>query len=777
MSYPVDVPPSPAIAGHSVTTAIVAQSRSTSATDLARQNLLTQTIPSPLPPETTTQLNIHPATTVSKNFLAADVPVQPSLSQPESLRFNTDKTPTPALVRDRVQSIPAKPETPLPPSEIPLADTTDKPTGAPPETTSDQADQPKNPEVTPTPPAATDSPSAALKAEGIIELLADQQNYERERQVFTAEGNVSMRFRNSLVVADRLQVNLINRFAVATGNVTLTRGEQILQGDRFEYNFVQSEGKIRGARGEIFIPGLRQTETRPLSTDISAGRNIARPIGERIYANQPPQNVQSGGGLQATIGSRSNTSGQAATGTASGNISRLRFEADTADFSPEGLIAENVRITNDPFSPPELELRSPKVVVTRLSPLRDEIKAEKPRLVFDQKFKLPLFRNRVVIDRRRRNPALVQIGFDSDERGGLFFGRNIDVISAPNWRFTVTPQFLVQRAIVDGFGASAFGLRAKLEGNLGPRSSIQGTGSLSSLDLSEADDRFRGSLRAQQLIGTHTLSLEASYRDRLFNNSLGFQNVRSSFGFLFYSPAIPIAKTGIVASYQLGYQRITANTDRLDLLDAIRPNDRISLNRFQGSVALSRGFNLWRGKPLPATPTQGLRYTPIPLVPYLNLGVGVTATTSLYSNRDFQRSINGSISLTGQLGHSAKNTLDYTAFNVTYTNGSLGGISPFLFDRAADTQVLFAGITQQIYGPWRLGFQTAWNLDTGNEISTDYLIEYSRRTHSLLLRYNPIQKLGSISFRISDFNWTGGSEAFGGSGVRPVTRGIAGSRN
>jgi hypothetical protein len=132
--------------------------------------------------------------------------------------------------------------------------------------------------------------------------------------------------------------------------------------------------------------------------------------------------------------------------------------------------------------------------------------------------------------------------------------------------------------------------------------------------------------------------------------------------------------------------------------------------------------------------------------------------------------------LVGQFGHSSRDFLDYTAFNLTYSTSARGGFSPFLFDRAADTQVLFAGITQQVYGPLRVGIQTAWNLDTGKEISTDYLLEYSRRTHSVLLRYNPVQQLGSISLRISDFNWTGGSsEVFGGSGVRPISGGVSGN--
>jgi Protein of unknown function (DUF3769) len=726
MSYPVDVPPSPASAVPPILTpAIVARPYSTSAADLSIANLMAQT-----PPPTPEQ-----------------IPVEIAPSQ-----------------------------TPLPPTSAPIPTFVPAPIAPAPSNSPPATSPPPAAPTSPKPPTPKATP-AELTAVGVIELLADAQTYDRDHGVFTAEGHVSMKFRNSLVVADRLQVNLLNRYAVATGKVTLKRGEQVLQGDRFEYNFVQGEGQIRGARGEILIPRLGDAEVAPLPTDISAGRNLARPIGEQIYANQPPQQVtQASGGININLGSQSNTSGQtSATGSAAGQVSRLRFEATTADFTPEGLIAQDVRITNDPFSPPELELRSPKVVITRISPLRDELKATKPRLVLDQRLKLPLLRDRIVIDRRKRPPGLFQIGFDSDERGGLFISRSADVFTTANWQFTLTPQFLVQRAIVDGLGPKSFGLKAELKGQLGPRTSILGKGSLSGLNFGGSEDLFRGSLRAQQLIGTHTLSLEAIYRDRLFNNSLGFQNVRSSVGLLFYSPSIPIGKTGINASYQVGYQNITANTDRLNLLAPIRPNDRITLSRFQGSVALSRGFTLWQGKPLPATATQGLRYTPTPIVPYVSLTLGATGVASFYSNGDSQNTIGGTIQLAGQFGHSSKDFLDYTGFNVTYYNSALSGRSPFLFDRAADTQILFAGITQQVYGPWRVGFQTAWNLNTQREISTDYLIEYSRRTHSILFRYNPVQQLGSISFRISDFNWTGGSETFSGSGVRPVNNGVTGS--
>ncbi|NJO20903.1 MAG: DUF3769 domain-containing protein, partial [Spirulinaceae cyanobacterium RM2_2_10] len=79
---------------------------------------------------------------------------------------------------------------------------------------------------------------------------------------------------------------------------------------------------------------------------------------------------------------------------------------------------------------------------------------------------------------------------------------------------------------------------------------------------------------------------------------------------------------------------------------------------------------------------------------------------------------------------------------------------------------------QQLYGPFRVGFQTSYNLDTGQEISTDYTLEYSRRTFGVILRYNPVLSVASFLVRVGDFNWLGTPEPFGGSGIRSVVQGV-----
>ncbi len=672
------------------------------------------------------------------------------------------------------------PATPVAPSEltpavsapeltIPTPPTIPEPPSAPP-----SAPAILSPPSAPIPPFTPATPTTRLGNEGILELKADRQDYNELRQIFTAEGHVSMRFRGALLTADRLQVNLVNRVTLAEGNVVLTRGDQVLRGQRFDYNFVQEQGTIKQAGGTIFLPSASTDLSPSLPTDISAGAVANRSVGERVAANQPPQQVSAAGGIQVSVGSQRNESGAQVVPQAGGTVKRLRFEADQIDFYPGGWIANNVRITNDPFSPPELELRAQRAQLTRISPLRDEVVATRPRLVFDQRFSLPIFQRRLVLDRNTREPGLVNFGFDGTDRGGLFIERKFDIISQGAAQFSVTPQFLVQK-VVQGDArnvADYFGLKSKLFANLGPRTSIQGSAVFTSLDFSNIENNLRASVRAQQLIGTHTLSLEGSYRDRLFNNSLGFQDIQSSIGALFYSPVIPLGKTGINLSYQAGYQLINADTDRLDLLDPIRKNNRLTLSRFQGSLALSRGFLLWQGKALPPTAQEGLHYTPTPILPYVSIGLGLTGVASAYSNGAFQRNLNASIGISGQLGHFSRRWFDYTAFNFTYSQVAKDGVSPFLFDRVADDKVLFAGITQQIYGPFRFGFQTAYNLETGKEISTDYIVEYSRRSYSVSLRYNPVLSLGSIGLRISDFNWTGGSEPFLGSGVATVDGGV-----
>lgn len=634
--------------------------------------------------------------------------------------------------------------------------------------------QPKVPtnQTIPTPPPNQAPSNQAPEKRRIVQVLADRQEYDEIRKVVTAEGNVVVRFDGSIVNAERLQVSLDNLIAVGEGNVILTRGDQVLSGQKFTYNFIQDDGQLEKGRGEIFIP-TAGTDLSFAPGDASAASGVqSRSLSDRI------SNVNSSGGINLNLGSTPDAS-NIAPPKQGGQVRRVRFEAARIDFYPRGFQARDVRLTNDPFSPPELEIRADKITLTREAPQRDTIKTQGQRLVFDQRVSLGIPKNQQIIDRRERDatPAIAAISFDGDKRGGLFIERKFEPINTETTNLSLTPQFFAQKAVTTGGNLpSLFGFKSKFRSLLSPKSAVEGSATLESLDLSKIEDNLKGSLRFKQALGDtnpHILNLEYIYRDRLYNGTLGFQRVQSSLGGVVLSPVIPLGKSGLNLTYQGGAQLIDANTDRLDLLDVGRINDRISLGRFQANARLFGGIPIWRGKGLEPTPTQGLRYTPNPIVPYLNSFGELNATGSYYTNGDSQNTLLATVGLEGQIGHFSKPFLDYTGFRVSYSQGLNSGLSPFLFDRSVDNRVINFGLIQQIYGPFRLGFQTSVNLDNGRSSSTEYSLEYSRRSYGIVLRYNPVLELGGISFRISDFNWTGGSDPFSDrTEVRPVVGGV-----
>ncbi len=632
----------------------------------------------------------------------------------------------------------------------------------------------------------TEETPALIDSVDTVEVIADRQEYNNESQVITAEGNVLMRFAEAILVSDRIQINLADRVVVAEGNVTLTRGEQILNGDRFEYFLVQDRGVIKNAQGQIDSNTLDRDLTNRLPQDQIISQDI---LSDRLRLNQPLSNVEENERVQVNLGSnrdlgilQNNQNPQ------QGSINRIRFRADEIEFEGSNWQAINLSLTNDPFSPPELEVRAATATFEQTSPLVNKLTTTKSRLVIDDAVRIPLLKNKFVFDSRPRSPELFNFGFDGDERGGLFIERSFKIIDREQTTWSITPQYFLQRAIApDLFGFSdegdggfldpaTFGVKTRFNTVFSPRNSLRASGSVTSFDADQFEDNLRATISANRLLGNlnnpHSFSLEANFRERLFNGSLGFQTVQSSFGGILTSPNIPLGKTGIGLQYQASIQNITSDSDDQDLIGIGVNDDRTNLTRFQGAVFLGKSFGLWQGKPLPATRELGLRYSPSPVVPFLQLNTGASGVSSFYSSNDTQNSLRGNIGIQGQLGHFSRNWFDYTGFNLTYGFGLTDGESPFLFDRDVDQQTLALGINQQLYGPIRFGFQTSWNLDNGEAISTDYILEYSRRTHGITLRYNPVLELGSFSFNVNDFVWRGNPSPFTDNDIKPVIQGV-----
>ncbi|ESA37803.1 organic solvent tolerance protein [Leptolyngbya sp. Heron Island J] len=612
-----------------------------------------------------------------------------------------------------------------------------------------------------------------------LEITADTQIFNSERQVVIARGNAVFQLNNALLLADELWVNLVNRYVLAEGNVILTRGEQEVRGERAEYSLLQEAGTIFETRGELFLPDLEDDFASP-----TEGIVTSQTVFDPLNPDREVTDVTRAGGFELSSRLEGPTSGSLP--QSEGGIRRLRFEAARVTFDAETWVAEDVRLTNDPFSPPELEFRTDRMTLVTLSPTADLLTTERPRLVFDQGLSLPILKSRYVLNRgaaesNQINPFLVNIGSDSQDRGGVFLESQFSVIENESTNLTITPQYFLERASNQGFtDPEVFGFELDFNTRLSSRSQLSARTTLTGLDFDQLEDNLRGNIRNRYLIGNHRLTTEYSYRDRFFNGTLGFQNVRSSIGSVIESPTINLDGRGLLLTYQAGGQLITARTDRTDLLGRPRrggDEDLLTLGRMQASARLRKSFSLWRGAPLPATQNEGLRYSPVPLVPFLRLSASLLGVGSYYTSGDFQEEISGDIRIDGQVGHLSKDFFDYTRFNLGYSQDILSSdSSPFLFDRNVDRRVVSFGILQQIFGPILLGFQTSININTAEEINTDIIFQYSRRTYGLVLRYSPTRETGSVGFRLSDFNWVGTGSPFDERNIRRVESGVVEQR-
>ena len=552
-----------------------------------------------------------------------------------------------------------------------------------------------------------------------LNVVSDRQEYDINTQVFVAEGNVVINYKKSELKADRVQLNTKTQEVVAEGNVFFTRGDQKIRGTKLTYNYGTVKGDLLNASGAVDLGTLQSSEVSRSPSELATNSITIAPIG----------------------------SGN----SSEGQVRRIGFIAERLIIDGDTWTAENLRVTNDPFSPPELELTTSKATLTPISPTQNRLDLESPRIVFDQGFSLPLPVNSITLDRFQRfAPALV--GFDRRDRDGVFYQQSFDVITQSNLNFQLSPQLLLQRAFSSqsGFsGVDIIGVVATLNGAFDDGSSLSARASFSGLDFSKIDSLLRFNASYQMpVFGNHTLLSQYAFRDRIFNGSLGFQDVNNILGTTLLSPNYVLGDSNISLSYQISAQLVGA------LRSDLQPSTIGSLIRVQGAAIVSRAFPLLRGEPAPAEKETGLRFSPKPIVPRLDAFLKAQGVNSFYSNGANQSVLYGTAGLSAEVGQFAKDFLDYTSLSLSYTQAFSSGKSPFFFDQVSDVRVFTAGLVQQIYGPIRLGVQQSWNLDTGTLFDSVYSLEYARRTYSVLIRYNPNQGLGEFLIRISDFNWT-----------------------
>ncbi len=617
-----------------------------------------------------------------------------------------------------------------PPSLVAQAqDLSDPPQPDPPTASADHLSQPA--------PSAQelmdpDSPAMDLAVSAqALRLRSDLQTFNPNTEIFEAEGNVQMEFGRSVLTAERMTIDIPNRIAIATGTVQVQLGDQLIQGDRLEYDFGQETGVLEPAFGQINLGSL------PTDVATSGLRND--------LLNGPPQTEPD---------------------------RFIRFQADRITFNVDTWQAENLRVTNDPFDPPELEIRSPQATAFLRPDGSSLITAQPGQLVFDQVLFLPIpvsFR----LDQLSDQPPISVFFDDFDEeeiRRGLVIQPNFELLDDPNLSWVISPQFYPQRLLDEEDGLDdGYGLRTDLRVVQPSGQATHIFAELRGFVFDEFSERLR--LQVEHTIPTGdggVVTYSYNFRERFFSGLLGFQIVENRLGARYSSPVIPIGQSGIEFSYQVAADQIDAlgqDPAVEDVAVAEQETDRLQLTRFQLGTALSRSFQLW--DPLTAEAEAGtpiltaqasndpppFRFSPGPIEQGLWLNTGVSTSQSVYTNGDTQSYLAGSVGIDAVIGDFVADTLDYTNIQITYSNGFLSGASPFLFDRITTREQLVLGGLQQLYGPVRVGAETTVDLQSGRSVDTTYQLNYDRRTYGLSLRYNPVRETGALELRVDSFNW------------------------
>ena len=484
-----------------------------------------------------------------------------------------------------------------------------------------------------------------------------------------------------------------------------------------------------------------------------------------------------------------------------GTISRLRFQGSQIRIRGNRWTAEQMAFTNDPFTPAASWSLARKVVAVMDGRGVTRINSRSTQILLDDKVSLPAMTNTTV----GAEEARFAWDTDKEDRDGFYIGYNLEPIQlGRSGSLQLQPQLMVQRAIEgrtssfvlpgESLGSppgeqaarfgDMFGLLAALKLPMG-WASLDAEASLATLDPDNVRSGTRSTTRFSaplNLPGHETASaaLFGSYRERIYNGSLGLQTVVYSYGAnlagtaVFNRPQQPAdGSSGVAptprpkgpfftpvtlswAAQSGNYQATLFETNTLD-----------TLWRSYANLAVSSTLQLWQGLGLDSSedPRRGLRYSPTPVIPGLGLNMGANGYVASYSDGANQNTLTlwGGPSFT--IGQFDKPLFDYTRFSASIAGTFLGGASPFGFDRAVDLRTLSFQAAQQIYGPLVLEAGATFNIDNNSEFYGDVSYSYvelklQRRSYEVGVYYSPYDGIGGIRVKLNDFNFAGTGTPF-----------------
>jgi hypothetical protein len=469
-------------------------------------------------------------------------------------------------------------------------------------------------------------------------------------------------------------------------------------------------------------------------------------------------------------------------GLVQGTLTRLRFQAPRITVTSTGWRATRASFSNDPFTPAQVWMDADNVVAVQEKNGDIQIRSNRNRLKFEDRLSIP-----VTTSTRIRKEQEVEnrwvLGSDQRDRDGFYIGRRLKPIGiGAKGTLQLEPQFLLQRAYLGTTNsyplpgapagsstveqnttlADLFGLEARL------RTPLLGFQSEFNLDISTFNpDNIANGTRSWAdlqrtltlpLLGDTVARLFAAYRFRIWNGSLGEQDVYSAYG-------TSLEKTGVLPPWgrisNAYFWRIgVGNYQSNEFVNGSVSQNLAQLWRANAYGSINSSLPIWIGKALPATRDGGLRYATVPIVPGLTINTNASTNLAYFGDGTNQNVLSFSGGPTLTLGHFSKPFLDFTQLTITGGIGVRQGQSPFGFDQAIDLGTVGIGLTQQVLGPLLFNGGIGLNVDGSSpnygEVTGSFVeLRWQRRAYSFSVFYSPYEGLGGVRVTLSDFGFKG----------------------
>ncbi|MCT0219064.1 DUF3769 domain-containing protein [Synechococcus sp. CS-1329] len=485
-----------------------------------------------------------------------------------------------------------------------------------------------------------------------------------------------------------------------------------------------------------------------------------------------------------------------------GTLTHLRYQAARIVLTADGWRSDRASFSNDPFTPSQSWMDADQVVVKQDDNGDLLITSKRNRLILEDRLPIPVTSSTRISKQQEVENRWV-LGVDQEDRDGFYVGRRLRPIRiGQKGILELEPQFMLERAYqgtTDSYpipGGQAggpsvsqdntlgdlFGLEARLE------TPLLGFNTSLNLDISTFNPenlangtRSWGQMNRNinlPLVGATTARLFGAYRFRIWNGSLGEQDIYSAYGVsLEQKETLP--KWGRLSNryfWRVGVGNYQSNEF---LSSGEESRNLAQLWRANAVASLNSSLQLWRGRALPSTPDGALRYSPEPIVPGLALNTNLTGNLAYFGDGTYQNtfSISGGPTLT--LGHFNKRFFDFTQLTITGGITLRDGLSPFGFDAAVDLGTVGIGLTQQIAGPLLFNGGIGLNVDPSSpnygELTGSYVeLRWQRRAYAFSVFYSPFEGIGGVRIRLNDFSFKGTGVPF--APYRPEFDAVGGPR-